>query len=83
MTVIGVDQGEGDLQLHSCSSCGQHVWRRDGQEVDRATLLEALRVAPKIRVPKTVAAPTAGDGDARRAELTSMLTDFTVHGSTS
>ena len=54
MTSIAVEQATSALQLHSCPSCGRHAWRADGVEVDRSTLLEALRVRkePAARSPR-------------------------------
>ncbi len=31
------------LSLHTCAACGQHVWHREGQPLDRAALLAAVR----------------------------------------
>ena len=31
------------LVLHSCASCGRHLWERDGQLADRAELLEGVK----------------------------------------
>lgn len=31
------------LSLHTCAACGQHIWHRDGQPLDRAALLAAVR----------------------------------------
>lgn len=83
MTRIAVEHAEVGVELHSCASCGQHAWRRDGQPVDREQLLEALQVrrpvpgrAPGRRRP----AATGPDGEDRRADLQRMLTGFRVHG---
>lgn len=43
------------LVLHSCTSCGQHVWERDGVQADRADLLEGVRTfleQPRIPTPR-------------------------------
>lgn len=31
------------LTLHTCSSCGRHVWERDGQVVDRDSIVDAVK----------------------------------------
>ena len=95
MTSIGVAQGASALQLHSCPACGRHSWRRDGVEVDRSTLLAALKVRkpePAIRreprppapaAPAALGPPATPVEDDRRSELQRLLTGFTVHGRTS
>lgn len=88
MTVIGVNDAAGRLQLHSCPSCGRHSWRSDGREVDRNEVLDALRVTrTPARRPAGAGARTAAEtapheGD-RRDELQRLLVGFTVHGTTS
>ena len=51
-----LDPSAATLALHTCSSCGRHVWERDGEELDRATVLDMVkdRVAegPAPRVPR-------------------------------
>lgn len=91
MTVIGVDQGDVGLRLHSCPSCGQHSWRSGDREVDRAEVLDALRVAREharrrqvaARAPAPAAAAAPPDELTRREELQRLLGGFTVHGTTS
>ena len=43
MSTIEVTARGATLILHSCTSCGAHVWERDGQKADRAELLEGVR----------------------------------------
>ena len=96
MTSIGVEQGASALQLHSCPACGRHSWRSGGVEVDRSTLLAALKVRkpePAARkrearpaasaAPAAPVAPVADAEDDRRSELQRLLAGFTVHGRTS
>ena len=82
MTSIAVEQGSSSLRLHSCPSCGRHGWRSDGTDVDRPALLDALRVqrAAKPKRPEPV---RAASESSRRAELQRLLSDFTVHGTSS
>ncbi|MCW2715020.1 MAG: hypothetical protein JWN88_2067 [Frankiales bacterium] len=43
------------LVLHSCTSCGRHVWERDGVQADRAELLEGVKTfleQPRIPTPR-------------------------------
>lgn len=88
MTVIGVDDNARALRLHSCPSCGRHAWWQDGRQVDRAELLDTLRV---VRDPKPAPAPAAPapavaaepDPVDRRTELQRLLAGFTVHGTVS
>lgn len=43
------------LVLHSCTSCGRHVWERDGVQADRAELLEGVKTfleQPRIATPR-------------------------------
>ena len=43
------------LVLHSCTSCGRHLWERDGQVADRAELLEGVRTfleQPRLPTPR-------------------------------
>jgi hypothetical protein len=48
--------GVATLALHSCSACGRHVWERDGEVLDRSTVLGAVREriaeGPAPRVPR-------------------------------
>ena len=86
MTRIAVEHPTAEVELLSCSSCGQHAWRRDGQAVDRAGLLETLQAhRPAVRAVarQRRAVPETVSEDARRADLQRRLTAFTVHGSTS
>ena len=86
MTRIAVEHPTAEVELHSCASCGQHAWRREGRPVDRDQLLETLqahRSAPPAARPRRRAAPAARGEDTRRADLQDLLSAFTVHGSTS
>ncbi len=87
MSVIGVDDNAQALRLHSCPSCGRHAWRQGGREVDRAELLDTLRVVrdPKPARRPVPAAQPAPDEDPvdRRTELQRLLAGFTVHGTVS
>lgn len=43
------------LVLHSCTSCGRHLWDRDGVQADRAELLEGVKTfleQPRIPTPR-------------------------------
>ena len=43
------------LVLHTCASCGRHLWERDGQLADRAELLEGVKTfleQPRIPTPR-------------------------------
>lgn len=50
-----VGEGASTLALHTCSSCGRHVWLRDGQLLDRDAILDSVRdriaEGPARRVP--------------------------------
>jgi hypothetical protein len=43
MSGIEVTARGATLVLHSCTSCGSHLWERDGQLADRAELLDGVR----------------------------------------
>ena len=43
MSSIEVTARGTTLVLHSCASCGRHLWERDGQLADRAELLEGVK----------------------------------------
>ena len=43
MTSIEVTARGTTLVLHSCSSCGRHLWVRDGLAADRAELLDGVQ----------------------------------------
>ena len=43
MSSIEVTARGATIVLHSCASCGRHVWERDGQLADRAELLEGVK----------------------------------------
>ena len=58
MNGIQVDRDGSALRLHSCPTCGRHAWLADGREVDRAAVLDSLRVRER---------PAAGRGPARRS----------------
>ena len=48
------------LSLHTCAACGRHVWHREGQPLDRAALLAAVRHG--IQTGTMVRARTLVDG---------------------
>ena len=56
-----VGEGASTLALHTCSSCGRHVWLRDGQMLDRDAILDSVRdriaEGPARRVPSPRVAP--------------------------
>ena len=43
MSSIEVTARGATLVLHSCASCGRHLWERDGQLADRAELLDGVK----------------------------------------
>lgn len=43
MSSIEVTARGTTLVLHTCSSCGRHLWERDGQRADRAELLDGVK----------------------------------------
>lgn len=51
-----VDASVATLALHTCTSCGRHVWERDGVELDRASVLAIVRdriaEGPAPRIPR-------------------------------
>lgn len=90
MTKIEVTQPNGEgrtLALHSCSACGRHLWERDGAVLERAEVLNVvkLRVAdgPAARVPRP-RAPRASRArfvpPAATASPPARLAEFTIHG---
>ena len=83
MTSIAVEQGTASVVLHSCPSCGRHVWASEGVRVERSALLEALRTEPAAKPTRRPAAPRVPAETSRRTELQRMLADFQVHGTTS
>ena len=55
MSGIEVTARGATLVLHSCASCGRHLWERDGQLADRADLLDGVRTfleQPRIATPR-------------------------------
>ena len=55
MSGIEVTARGATLVLHSCTSCGSHLWQRDGQLADRAELLDGVRTfleQPRIATPR-------------------------------
>jgi hypothetical protein len=44
MSSIEVTTRGSALTLHSCTSCGQHLWEKDGQTADRAELLNGVKL---------------------------------------
>lgn len=43
------------LVLHSCTSCGRHIWERDGVQADRVELLQGVKTfleQPRIPTPR-------------------------------
>jgi len=52
MSSIEVTARGTTLVLHTCASCGRHLWERDGQLADRAELLEGVKTfLEQPRVP--------------------------------
>ena len=52
MSSIEVTARGATIVLHSCASCGRHLWERDGQLADRAELLEGVKTfLEQPRVP--------------------------------
>jgi hypothetical protein len=49
-------EGSSKLSLETCSSCGRHVWQRDGQDLAREEVLAIVRdrvaEGPAPRVPR-------------------------------
>ena len=43
MSSIEVTARGTTLVLHTCASCGRHLWERDGQLADRAELLDGVK----------------------------------------
>ena len=43
MSSIEVTARGTTLVLHTCSSCGRHVWERDGQQAGRAEMLAGVK----------------------------------------
>lgn len=82
MTSICVVQAESPLRLHSCAACGWHSWRSRNRDVDRSTVLQALRVARRPARPASAGPPSREEG-ASRSELRRLLSGFSVHGSSS
>lgn len=59
MSTIEVTTGGATrLALHSCPGCGQHVWERGGEVVDRSAALSVVRdriaegPAPRVRAKR-------------------------------
>lgn len=53
MSSIEVTARGTTLVLHTCASCGRHLWERDGQKADRAELLDGVKTyleQPKLPV---------------------------------
>ena len=96
MTTIEVTQAIGDgvtLALHTCASCGRHVWERDGVELDRTEVLDVVqsRIAegPAARVPgprpaRAARTPAASRAGPSTSDVTATppprLAEFIVHG---
>lgn len=43
------------LVLNSCTSCGRHLWEKDGETADRAELLDGVKTfleQPRIPTPR-------------------------------
>jgi len=43
------------LVLHSCTSCGRHIWERNGVQADRVELLQGVKTfleQPRIPTPR-------------------------------
>lgn len=55
MSTIEVTARGVTLVLHSCTSCGQHLWERDGVRADRVELLEGVQTfleQPRVPTPR-------------------------------
>ena len=55
MSSIEVTARGTTLVLHSCPSCGRHLWERDGQLADRVELLEGVKTfleQPRMPTPR-------------------------------
>lgn len=76
--MTGLQVGRPAVVLHTCGACGMHRWTREGVEVDRVQLLDAL--TPRAEPPPPGRALTPA---ARRAALRTMLEDFRPHGESS
>lgn len=70
------------LALHTCSSCGLHVWEREGQVLDKDAVLGVVKdriaegPAPRVPAPRKVRPSRAKVSE---AELRERLSEFTVH----
>lgn len=96
MSTISVTDAATELALLSCSSCSRHAWLKDGELLDRAGMLaavkERLAEVPRPRggrpkgsgrkaAPVTAPAPRTEDAAAQRArEMRGMLSGFRVLG---
>lgn len=82
MTSVGIERD--GVQLHSCPSCGEHAWTRQGMRLERSELLAALRSSPaparsaarRSAVARVLPASPPGD-------LRELLRGFTAHGTSS
>ncbi len=97
MTTIQVTQpqseGSATLTLHTCSACGSHVWEREGERLDRGSLLGVVRErlaegpaprvpAPRAARPTRVVLPDAAPSAPKpSAEVEERLARFVPHGS--
>ncbi len=98
MSVIEVtsplDVDAAQLALHSCASCGRHLWVRDGVPLDRDDVLSVVRdriaetprqLVPPERGPSQAPTLASAPGQAvlstHRVDLQERLSAFTLHGS--
>ncbi len=79
------------LALHSCASCGRHVWVRDGVPLDRDDVLSVVRERI-AETPRQPVPPPRGPSVAPKqvpktalagssTDLQERLSAFKVHGS--
>ncbi|MBW3638811.1 MAG: hypothetical protein KY451_03015 [Actinobacteria bacterium] len=55
MSAIEVTTRGVTLVLHSCTSCGRHIWERDGVQADRVELLQGVATfleQPRVPTPR-------------------------------
>jgi len=67
MSTIAVTTRGATLTLLSCTSCGQHLWQKDGVTADRADLLDG--VATFLEQPREIVrrrSPRRRDAEAPR-----------------
>ncbi len=71
------------LALHTCSSCGLHIWEREGQVLDHDAVLGIVRdriaegPAPRVPTPRKVRPSRARVAG---VDVRERLSEFTIHG---